>query len=215
MKPLDIEGLREVFSDKRTHFAMATILNLELATDASVLKALCDVLGQSRKVVARVTWGAIGPNAGLIQFPVVGDIVLLAFGEGDEEQGFVVARLSNTTDTIPTGAHDGSTVLRALAGLNAWLTSDTAIYLSRGDTVPAENIVLGQVFKTMMSLVLAELKAMADTLASHTHVGNLGYPTAPPTQAAAITAHGAVFNAKKANPVDNGAILSDVSFTEK
>jgi hypothetical protein len=215
MKPLDLEGLREVFKDSRTYLAMAKIEKVELATDASVLKALCDVFGQGRKVVARVTWGAIGPNAGLIQFPVVGDIVLLAFGEGDDEQGFVVARLSNSTDTIPTTAHDGSTVLRALAGKMAWLTSDTAIYLSRGDTEPTENVPLGQVLKTLLSQVLAELKALSDTLASHTHIGNLGYPTAPPTQAAAITAHGAVFNAKKGNPVDNEGILSDVSFTEK
>jgi hypothetical protein len=145
----------------------------------------------------------------------VGDIVLLAFGDGDAEQGYVISRMSNSTDTIPATAHDGSTVVRALEGLNAWLTSDTAIFLSRGDTEPTENIPLGQVLKTLLSQTLAELKSLSDTLASHTHIGNLGYPTAPPVQAAAITAHGTVFNAKKANPVDNEGILSDVSFTEK
>lgn len=215
MKPIDLEGLKQILGNNQTHLVLAVIEKLELATDSSVLKAKCKVLSQNRIVIARVTWGAIGPNAGLIQFPVVGDLVLLAFGEGDDEQGYLIARLSNKTDTIPQTAQDGSTVLRALAGLNAWLTSDTAIYLSRGDDAPTENLVLGQVFKTMMSAVLAELKALCDTLAAHTHVGNLGYPTAPPQQAGAITSHGGVFNAKKANPVDNEAILSDLSFTEK
>lgn len=215
MKPLDLEGLREIFKDNSTHLAMGKIEKLEMADDGSVLRARCEVLGQGRKIIARVTWGAIGPNSGFIQFPVVGDIILLAFGEGDAEQGYVIARMSNTSDTIPTTAHDGSTVVRALAGLSAWLTSDTAIYLSRGDTAPTENVPLGQVLKTLLSQTLAELKALSDTLASHTHIGNVGYPTSAPVQAASITGHGTVFNAKKSNPVDNEDILSDVSFTEK
>jgi hypothetical protein len=215
MRPLDLEGLREVFKDNRTHVALATVDKLELATDNSVLKAKCTVLGQGRVVIARVTWGAIGPNAGFIQFPVVGDVVLLAFGEGDDEQAFLIARLSNSTDKIPTNAAAGGTIMRALAGLPAWVTSDTKINLSRGVTAPTENLVLGQVFKTFMSAVLAELKAQADTLASHTHIGNVGYPTSAPVQASAITAHGTAFNAKKSSPIDDSAILSDVSFTQK
>jgi hypothetical protein len=214
-KAFDLEGLREVFKDQRTHVAIGSVLKLDLEPTRSVLRAKCRVLGQGREVIARIAWSAIGPDAGLVQFPVVNDLVLLVFAEGDDEAGFVIARLSNDSDTIPETAIDGATVLRALAGKSAWITSDTQVNVSRGDTVPTENFVLGQMLKALFEDILTELKGLTTTLSTHTHVGNLGYPTAPPTQASAINNHGANFDALKASPVQDEEILSDLAFVEK
>jgi hypothetical protein len=213
--PTNLEALRSIFQDRKTHLAIGKVTKLELAEDRSVLWAYCNILSQERTAIARVTWDSVGTNAGIFQFPQVDDLVLVAWGEGDEEQAFVIKSFSSKVDTIPPQATDGDTVIRALAGQMVHLLSDSKVLLGRGATDPSENLVLGLIFKTLMSEVLAELKSMADTLAAHTHIGNMGFPTAPPVQAAAITAHGTVFNAKKANPVDNGNILSDVAFTQK
>lgn len=70
-----------------------------------------------------------------------------------------------------------------------------------GDDDSTENVVLGQVFKTMMSTVL-------EALAVHLHVGNLGYYTGVPNNAD-------VYSDQKASPVDDEAILSDESFARK
>lgn len=77
-----------------------------------------------------------------------------------------------------------------------------ALYLSRnkiqlGTEASSENLVLGQVLKTMLS-------ALLDAVANHTHAG-IG---APPTNAAAFTS-------LKSSPVDDGAMLSNVAFTER
>lgn len=91
---------------------------------------------------------------------------------------------------------------------------DTAIYDAHGNVIylsngkmqfgseaADENMVLGKVFKQLMSDLLQEL-------AIHTHIGNLGYETAPPSDAAEFTA-------LKSSPVDDEKVLSDVAFTEK
>lgn len=80
------------------------------------------------------------------------------------------------------------------------------VYLSQskmqfGSKSSSENMVLGQVFKTMMDTLLT-------AIATHTHIGNLGYQTTPPDNAADFTN-------LKASPIDDDAILSDKAFTEK
>ena len=79
------------------------------------------------------------------------------------------------------------------------------VYLSNGKIQigtksSSQNLVLGQVFKSMMDTLL-------QAIASHTHTGNLGYATSPPVNAAD-------FNAVKASPIDDNSILSAVAFTE-
>jgi phage gp45-like len=79
------------------------------------------------------------------------------------------------------------------------------IYLSEGkmqfgSANSAENMVLGQVFKTMMDTLLA-------AIANHTHIGNLGYETSPPTNSED-------FNNIQSSPIDDEKILSQKCFTE-
>lgn len=97
----------------------------------------------------------------------------------------------------PSGS-DGETLFYNAFGQLIYLSNGK---IQVGSKASAENMVLGQVFKSMMDTLLVAIK-------THTHVGNLGYSTSPPENAAD-------FDAIKASPVDDGAILSDKVFTEK
>src|SRR5690349_13948872 len=99
--PLDLEALRSVFADKKTNAAVGKVVKLGLASDKSVLRAQCRILSQDRDVIAKVCWDASGPDAGSFQFPQVDDLVLILFAEGDDNQGYVVKRLSTNIDKIP------------------------------------------------------------------------------------------------------------------
>lgn len=164
MIPLDLEGLRSIFDDKKTHITVGRIMKLEMAPDRSVLRAQCKVLTQDRDVIAKVAWPSIGPSTGSIQFPEVGDIVLLAFADGDDEQAFVTLKLSNKTDLIPPQAGSGHLVNKALPGKKVYIISDTAILLGKGDSEPTEPMVLGNVMKAFMTEVISRLDEMLDKL---------------------------------------------------
>jgi hypothetical protein len=192
----DLETLRGLFSDKRIHIAVAKITALELASDRSILRVKASIFPEVREIVASMSWDHVGPNAGIFAFPAVNDLVLVGMAEGDEQHAFVIRRLTSKEDKIPVQAADGSTVIRALAGKKAHLISDTAILLGGGSADPTEQAVLGNVLQTMLS-------SLIDAISTHTHVGNLGYPTGAPVEAASFTA-------LKDDPVDNNAILSEL-----
>jgi hypothetical protein len=160
MNPVDLQSLKEIFSDQSSHIVVGKVLKLELAADRSVLLSQCQVLTQDRTVIARVCWDAIGPNAGVIQFPIVGDIVLLEFAEGDHEQCYLTKRLSNKTDKIPIQAVNGDIVSRSLAGKKNYLLSDTKICLGKGGASdPTEPLVLGTVMKACIDELIDRIDA--------------------------------------------------------
>lgn len=212
---MDLEKLREIFRDPREWIGMAKITKVSASEDRSVLRCLVEVMPEKRPAVARMSWDFVGPNSGIMAFPAVGDLVLIAFVDGQPDQCFVVRRLTSKEDKIPLRAMDGDLVLKSLAGKNSWLTSDAKILLSHGDDEPTQNLVLGQELKTLLSEVLSKLADLSLKLSTHTHSGNLGYPTSPPTQAADFIELQQEFNAKKSSPVDDQKILSDFAFTEK
>lgn len=81
-----------------------------------------------------------------------------------------------------------------------------AIYLKNGTvhigTASAANpAVVGNELKAM-------LESLIDAIATHTHIGNLGIPTAPPTQAS-------TFTSIKSSNVSNDKILSQKIFLIK
>lgn len=198
---LEFEALRQLFRDDRVHSAIGIVKQVDLASDKSVLRLLVRILPEKRDIVAKMAWDATGESAGIFQFPEVDDLVMVLNIDGDEENAFVIKQLTSKSDKIPAQAADGSTAVVARSGKFLWLTSDTAIYLSKGDDAPAENLVLGQVLKTMLSTVL-------EAIAEHTHIDGMGAITTPPSNAATYTA-------QKASPVDDEAMLSDIAFTEK
>jgi hypothetical protein len=202
MRGAGFEDLRALFADTRLHIALGVITQVEVATDRSVARVMVQVLPEMREIVARMTWEYAAPNAGIMGLPEQNDVVLLGMAEGDEEQAYVLRRLTTREDQIPIQAIGGDLCVVAKSGKKLWLSSADKIYLSKSETAPTENMVLGQVFKTLMENLL-------DALASHTHISSTpGFPTAPPANAA-------TFTGLKASPVSDEAVLSDVAFTEK
>lgn len=214
-EPMDLEFFREILGDKRLNLALAQITKVSIAADRSVMKVLVSILPEQREIVARMTWQGVGPDAGLFLPIMVGDLVIVGMAEGDEEQVFVLSRLTSKVDKIPTQFANGHAVLKALAGKQLWVTSDTRINLSMGDVQPTENLVLGQELKTLLSTMLEKMADMADMISKITVTGNLGLPAGPPLNAAAFLLMKTELELLKASPVDDSAILSDIAFTEK
>lgn len=199
-KPIGLENLREIFADDRLHLSIGVIKQLSVADDRSYLKAMVNILPDNINMICTLTWDAVGPNAGIFQFPSVNDLVIVGYLNGHENDAFIVRRCTSAEDKIPIQAINGHLVLKALDGKKSFLNSDTEINLTR-EGPGNERLVLGDTFKAAYSSHLG-------IDAAHTHIGNLGYPTQVPIQAAQ-------YNAIKASPVDNANMLSDLSKTEK
>lgn len=211
----NIEDWRSFFTDEDVHVAIASITSLHIADDRSYLKVRANIFPENREVIARMTWDAVGPESGTFTFPNPNDMVLIAFAEGDADQAYVIRRLTSKEDKIPLTAVDGSTVIKALTGKKVWVTSDTIINLSKGDSAPTENLVLGQVWKEFSINLLSYLIDLCTSLSTETHTGNLGYPTAVPDNASDYLMIKSMLESIKSSPVEDEAILSDLSFTEK
>lgn len=212
---IDLESLKAIFADTRRHIGIGKIKKVSVASDRSHVKVLVQGLPDGMELVARVTWDLTGPNAGIFMLPVVDDLVLVAWVDGNDNDAYVIRRLSSSVDKIPQAAADGHLVARALAGKKTVIASDSRINLARGDDEPEENLVLGQQLKSLLSTLIGMVADLSDKVSSHTHIGNLGYPTSAPNQAADFTTLKADLEEIKASPVDDEEILSDFSFTEK
>jgi hypothetical protein len=210
-----LEDLKSMLRDDRLWIALGIIKKLHLAEDRSYLKVTVNIMPEDRPIVATMTWEAVGPEAGDFTFPMVDDVVLIAQAEGDDNEAYVIKRLTSRADKIPTVATDGSKVHRAIAGKKYWNISDTRINLSRGEDEPTENLVLGQIFKQFASDLLEIMKTHAQNDADHKHIGNLGYYTFKPDKESDYLERKEGYDTLKQSPIEDEAILSDVSFTEK
>lgn len=207
--------LKEMFRDDRTYLILGLVKKLYLAQDRSYLKVEVETIPEQRKIIATMTWENVGTESGDFEFPTPGDLVIVCNVEGDDDQAYVIRRLSSRIDKIPNTATTGDKVNRALAGKKFWLTSNTRINLSRGDTEPTENLVLGQVFKAFASSLLSSLSVHANDDAVHQHVDSFGYLVTVPINQSDYLARKSEYDTLKASPIDDEVILSDLSFTEK
>lgn len=216
MKDADLQELRELLDTKKRFIALGQIKQLGLADDRSVWRALVSVFPDNEEVICRMTWQQVGPETGIYGPAEVGDIVCVAFADSEPDQGIVLARLSSKTDKIPLKASEGHTYIKALPDKNLYLCSENKIYLSKTTDV-TENLVLGQVFKTMMSDFMDQVIAYIDSYKQHTHVGNLGYDTTPPSPSFITEANNIKSEVEsiQSDPLNNENVLSDLSFTEK
>lgn len=98
----------------------------------------------------------------------------------------------------PEVTKDGETSLYDSFGHEVYLSENKMQF---GSQASANPMMLGDVVQQLFSTLL-------ELIASHNHIGNLGYPTGVPSNAAQFTE-------LKASPVDDGAIISDKCFTEK
>lgn len=212
---LDLEMLRDMFKDNREHIAIGLIKQLAPADDRSMLQVMVAIFPDGREIVARMTWEMTGPESGCIEFPAVNDLVMVAFAEGEAEQAFVIRRLTSKEDKLPLRAIDGHMVLKSKSGKQIWITSNNKILLSTGDTLPTENLVLGQELKTLLSAILTQLSSLSLKISTHTHIGNFGFPTQAPLESADFVTIKTALDNLKSSPVDDAGILSNVAFTEK
>lgn len=202
MRGAGYEELRALFADERLHIALGIIGQVEVASDRSTCRVTVKILPEEREIVARVPWEYAGPDAGIVGLPEQNDVVLVGMAEGDEEQAFVLRRLSTKEDKIPLQAIDGDLCIAAKTGKKVWVTSADKIYLSKGSAEPTENLVLGLELKAMLQTLLT-------AISTHTHIcAAPGFVSAPPVNASAFTG-------LKSSPVDDDALLSDIAFTEK
>lgn len=207
--------LKEILKDDKLHIYLGIIKRLHLASDKSYLKVEIETIPEQRKIISTVAWENVGPESGDFEFPSVGDLCIICNIEGDDDQSYVIKRLSSRADKIPNTALSGDKVNRALSGKKFWLTSSLRLNLSRGDTQPTENLVLGQIFKSFSSSLLASLATFAQNAADHVHIDSLGYLVSKTTIESEFLARKGEYDSLKASPIDDEAILSDLSFTEK
>lgn len=221
--------IKEIVENNSLKIELALVKALHPADDRSFLKITCETFPAGQEVIARMTWQAVGPNAGDFQFPEVEDLVLVAYASDDEDSAFILSRLTSKTDTIPTNALTKDRVIRSLAGKKIWITSDEKIYLGRGDAAPDERLVLGDTFKGTyaddIQNTIDALNEISDQIqeeATHFHIGFLGIPTAIPNNAAAMAAIKVNLDAVitslstlKSSEVESEDFLSDLSYTEK
>jgi len=209
------QEIKEILKDDSLHVCVGQVKTLHIASDRSFLKLTVMVFPEQRNIIATMTWDAVGPDSGDIVFPAIDDMVLIAQANGDDDQAYVIKRLTSKVDKIPQIALDGSKVQRTLPGKKFWNVSDTRINLSRGETEPTENLVLGQIFKQFASELLATLKTHSQNDADHKHIGNLGYLTFKPDLESQFLNRKEEYDTLKTSPIDDEAVLSDLSFTEK
>jgi len=209
------QNIKDILKDESLHVFVAQIKQLHLADDRSYLKVTVMVFPEQRNIIATMAWDSVGPDSGDIVFPAIDDMVIGVQVDGDDDQAYIIKRLTSKADKIPQIAVNGDKVQRTLAGKKFWNISDTRINLSRGEDEPTENLVLGQVFKAMMSEFLADLKEHAQNDADHQHIGNLGYYTDVPHNQDDFLERKEEYDTLKESPIDDGAILSDLAFTEK
>lgn len=124
-----LDTLIEIFGDKKIHIACAIVTKLSLAEDRSVLRCRVKTLPDEDEMIVRCSWPAVGNGAGIIVFPQVDDLVLIAHVEGDEDAGFIITRLSSNDEPLPEKAIGGHTVIRSVPGLEVRIDSDTKIDL--------------------------------------------------------------------------------------
>ena len=208
MKPLDLEGLKELFMDDKEWALIGVITALELAKDKSVLRVKLKVLDEeNREIVARMSWENVGSNSGFYEFPDPGDLVLVRLPGGDEDKATVIKRYSSVQDKIPDEAVAGDTVLKSKFGKKLHLMSDTRINLASLEALALSALVLGD-------KLMAHLTAQNTAISTHTH------PVQPPVPPAVIPVttlpphQAAIFTGFITSPIGDGTLISKRTFTE-
>lgn len=98
----------------------------------------------------------------------------------------------------PNDLEEGESVIYSTGGLKVYMRNGK---IQIGSSSSANPVVLGNELKQLLEDTL-------QLIADHTHIGNLGIQTTPPTNSAN-------FLALKLSPVGDKKILSDKVFTEK
>ena len=159
MIPSDLETLRKIMSDRRVWVGVGTVSEKETTKDKSVMRARVKLLPDDHQIIARVTWDAVGPDAGNFGPLSVDDLVLVVYVDGSEDDAYIIRRLSSRSDTLPQQAIDNHTISKSLDGKKAILWGDLAanivsparVNIGKTDANVTEPLVLGLVLKSFLS----------------------------------------------------------------
>jgi hypothetical protein len=216
---LDLETFRALFRDSRVWITVAQVEKLGLADDKSVLRLQVRPLPEGNSIIASMTWEAVGDGGGWYSFPTIGDLVLIAYSEGNLQAAYVIRRLTNTTDKIPDRA-ETMDVLRAVPGRKLSVSSDTMVLIGSGGTTEEnEPIVLGLVLKEALGKIYDKISDILDKIIN----GPLGVDSiggtvvTNPALATNLTTIKTQWEADKTQYVDTATtdILSQIAFTER
>ena len=217
-KNVGLEDLRAAFADTRTVSALGVIKRLALLSDRSALRVLVSLFPEGEQIVATMTWEAVGPEAGIFDFPAVGDLVLVEFVDKDPDSAFVTRRLTSKTDKIPLKATEGHLVMQAKDGKEVYVAG-SKVNLARRNQIPTEPVPLGNVLKTMLGNEIDKnVEALTAIKTGPLGLGNLGAPVMP-APALVATLNGVIesLNTIKETYITTAGtnIVSQVAFTER
>lgn len=181
MKGLDLESMRAIFSDKRTHLAVAIVEQVEILDDLSGCRVQLKTMPEELEMVATMTWAYCSQGGGVFAPVTPKDLVLCAFLGPDEV--LVISRISSLEDKVPVELKDGTTVIASLPGKKLLLKSDTEakvisdknviiggkekVYVGKGgETLPTEPMVLGTQALAYLTIIATAIESLLDKLAT-------------------------------------------------
>lgn len=214
----DLELLRDILGDDKTHMTLAVVKKVEATGTVARVQVL--TLPEELEVIATVTWDACSQGGGVFVLPAPKDLVMVSYTTEDRE-AWVIRRLSSSEDTIPKQAQDGHLVALAPPGKKAYLASDTAVLVGKGGmSDPTEPLVLGNVLASCLNALITQLEALLDKLTSGPLVicGSPGTPgTTYPALAADLATIKAQIDSAKTQylSTSSSSILSQTAFTER
>jgi hypothetical protein len=121
-------------------------------------------------------------------------------------------------DAIPVGFTELNDFVIKFEGGQFTIKADGTILFGKDGNTPDEPMVLGTVLKTYLESIHDKLDAIMDVLIAGDMllVTSPGNPTAPnPAKISTLVTLKGDLLALKASPITDGAVLSDVTFTEK
>jgi len=197
----DLEALREIFKDARQHVGVGVIKQLGLAQDFNTLRVQVQLLPELREVICEMSFADVGD----VTFPEAGDLVVVAFSEGDVDEAFVIARFATISDPVPEFARTGDSVKYARVGKKLYMGSDTKIGIARPNKEPIQPLVLGTVLKNFLGAVLDAFLNAPQVVITPMGPGFLD----PSVRAALVAAKNTYLTDASTN------IVSQIGFTER
>jgi hypothetical protein len=146
-----LEELKQLLNDRSLHIEYGVIQQLEASPTRKTLRALVALQPDGHQMVAKVCWDNIDDEAGVIMFPAIGDLVVVGFASGDEDDARILTSCSSIEERIPLDALDGSLVLKARKGKPTRVLSDTKVLIQKAkfganpNPDATEPLVLGNV----------------------------------------------------------------------
>jgi hypothetical protein len=227
----DLEFLKAIFGDKRVHITLATVTKIEVVPSMSLARVQCLTLPEELEIIATVGIPSCSQGAFLGGLPKAKDLGVIAYS--DMEEAYWVTHLSSSDDLIPQRAVDGAVLLQASSGEDAYVTGDS-VFIGKSRLVdPTEPLVLGNVLKSALTDILADLKSFVGQLKTFVDAiktGPIGTDslggvavTSPAVIAAAtafetqIDTYSAQLDTRKSTyvTVAGSNIVSGVAFTER